>query len=255
MKAIGSSAGRVSPPRPTNHTARPAPTARSTAPAPSANRCFVCGPVVQSYSGDIISNTVLMKRVLATVALAGFVAALVVIAFTSASGGGGDTSTTTAPTTRRTVTTRPTTTAAQPTARRPVKLSAVGAYDPEGDDTENDDLAPLAVDGDSSTFWKTEHYTHGFFKKGVGLILDAAAPRKLSRVVVTTDAAGSKALIQLGRNPNGPFRAVSKERPLNGRTVFPLVAGAAGRYVVVWITGLPSDTGEAHVTEVQALGS
>lgn len=195
-----------------------------------------------------------MSRVIAAGALAVFITALVVIAISSAtSGGGGGTATTIRRTTTRQAT-APTTPPAPPKARA-VELTAVGAYDPEGDGHENDDLAPLAVDGDPATFWKTEHYTHGFFKKGVGLVLDAGAPRKLSLVTVSTDASGSRAQIRLGANPNGPFRAVSPERSLNGTTAFKLARGSSGRYVVVWVTALPPATGEAHVTEVRARGA
>jgi hypothetical protein len=70
--------------------------------------------------------------------------------------------------------------------------------------------------------------------------------------VVRTDLRGSSAQIQLGNNPAGPFHAVSTDRPLTGTTTYTLNKGAAGRYVMIWITALPQDLGEAHVTEVQA---
>jgi hypothetical protein len=196
-----------------------------------------------------------MKRLLAALALAAFITALVAIALGSASSGGDDkeASSTTVRTLPRT-TARPTTTAPAPRARA-IRLGAVGAYDPEGDDHENDDLAPQAVDGDSSTFWRTEHYTHGFFKKGVGLLLDAGAGRTITKVTVSTDGAGSSAQIRLGRTTTGPFRAVTPVKPLEGTTNFPLEKGSAGRYVVVWITGVPPALGEAHVTEVRAFGT
>lgn len=194
-----------------------------------------------------------MNRFLAAAALAAFLGALVVIAISSTGGGDEHAATTIAQTATR-ATTRPTTTSSQPRAQA-VKLSAVGAYDPEGDGHENDDLATQAVDGDPATFWKTEHYTHGFFKKGVGLVLDAGRPRTISKVIVSTDSAGSRALIQVGRNPNGPFRPVSAEQSLSGATTFTLAKGSAGRYVVVWITQLPQAIGEAHVTEVRAVGN
>lgn len=194
-----------------------------------------------------------MNRVLAGAALGAFIAALIAIVVGSVTSGGSSSPETTGvavPTV--TQPTRRTTTAARP-KEVTVKLSAVGAYDPEGDRHENDDLAPLAVDGDPATFWKTEHYTHGFFKKGVGLVLDAGARRSLSKVVVGTDGSGSRAQIQLGANPNGPFHAVSPARALTGSTAFALKAGSAGRYVVVWVTALPAAIGEAHVTEVRAV--
>jgi hypothetical protein len=193
-----------------------------------------------------------MARLVAAGALVVFFVVMLVIVVTS---DGGDNKAT-EPTTTSRVTTR--TTTRQATTPRPggtprVRLSAVGAYDPEGDGHENDDLAPLAVDGDATTFWKTERY-HSFGKTGVGLVLDARRVRPISRVVVSTDTAGSSAEIEVGRNPNGPFNLVTRAQPLTGTTTFKLAKRPIGRYVVVWITALPGSAGEAHVTEVRAFG-
>jgi hypothetical protein len=192
-----------------------------------------------------------MNRLVAAGALVAFFVAMLVIVLTSADGGGKSTTPTVGSrTTTRTTATRP---ATRPTAlpHPRIKLTAVGAYDPEGDGHENDDLAPLALDGDSTTFWKTEHY-HSFGKTGVGLVLDARRTRPIARVVVSTDTAGSSAEIEIGRNPNGPFHLVTRAQPLTGTTTFKLAKQPIGRYVVVWITALPSAAGEAHVTEVRA---
>ena len=74
-----------------------------------------------------------------------------------------------------------TSTTTKPAAGRPkaapfVKLSAAGAFDPEGDGRERDEEAQLAVDGRQETFWRTERYAR-FFKSGVGLVLDAGPAR------------------------------------------------------------------------------
>lgn len=198
-----------------------------------------------------------MNRFLAGAALGGFLVAMLAIVITSASGNkSGTTRTVTTTTTSVTVTTHPTTTTAPtPPGQVAVKLVGTGAYDPEGDSHENDDLAPLAVDGDAATFWKTEHYNNGFFKQGVGLVLDAGKSLGLSRVVVVTDQRGPAAQIEIGTRPAGPFRVVSKNRPLTGTTTFTLNKGAAGRYIVVWITAIPKDLGEAHVAEVRAVST
>ena len=201
-----------------------------------------------------ISNYGPVNRVLAGAALAAFIVAMLAITIKSATSGGGSrvVTTTTIRTTVETQTTAaPTTTASVPLPQ-PVKLTAVGAYDPEGDQHENDDLAPLAVDGNPATAWTTEHYHNGFTKQGVGLLLDAGKRRPISQVVVGTDSAGSSAQIELGDAPGGPFNPVSADQPLDGETTFTLNPGSAGRYVVVWITALPQATGEAHVTEVTA---
>jgi putative peptidoglycan lipid II flippase len=194
-----------------------------------------------------------VNRLLAAGALAAFLLVLLVIVIVSATSGGGSSAPpTTAVTTTVARPTQPTTTGQASPKQVAVKLIGTGAYDPEGDQHENDDLAPLAVDGDPATFWKTEHYNKGFFKKGVGLVLDAGRSLGLSRVVVATDTRGSAAQILLGGKPAGPFRPVSADRPLTGTTVYTLNKGAAGRYIVVWITAIPQAVGEAHITEVRA---
>jgi hypothetical protein len=129
-----------------------------------------------------------------------------------------------------------------------VRLTAVGAFDPEGDGHERDEEAPLAVDGRADTLWRTEHYS-SFFKSGVGLVLDMGRRARVERVLVDSPAPGSTAEIQLGDSPQGPFRPVSTKKPLTTRTSF-AVARRTGRYVVVWVVGMPQDSA-AEVAEVR----
>jgi hypothetical protein len=195
-----------------------------------------------------------VNRLLAGGALAIFIAAMAVIALSSVGSKSSGTQATTAASTKRPVT-RPQPPKPPPRPAR-IKLVALGPYDPDGDGTENDAEVKNAVDGNASTFWSTEHYTHGFFKQGVGIVLDAGKRRPITRVLVGTDDAGSRAEIQLGNQPTGPYRVVSAEKALRpGTTGFPLKRRASGRYVLVWLTALPSTTGEGHITEVRAIGS
>ena len=185
-------------------------------------------------------------RLLAAVALAAFLAALAVAVLT----GLGDDESAAGPTQ---VPTTGTTTPAREKPARPkpapwVELTAVGAFDPEGDGQERNDEAPLAVDGRASTSWRTEHYS-SFFKSGVGLVLDIGRRARVERVLVDSPTPGSTAEIQLGDSPQGPFRAVTPARPLTARTSF-AVPRRTGRYVVVWITGMPQDSA-AEVSEVR----
>jgi hypothetical protein len=137
---------------------------------------------------------------------------------------------------------------ARPKAAPFVKLRAVGAFDPEGDGRERNEEAPLAVDGRTTTFWRTEHYS-SFFKSGVGLVLDMGRRARVERVLVDAPAPGTSAVIQLGDSPQGPFRAVTPVRPLTARTSF-AVPRRTGRYVVVWVVGMPQDSA-AEVAEVR----
>ena len=79
-----------------------------------------------------------------------------------------------------------------------IVVTGVGAYDPEGDQSENGGDARLATDGNATTAWKSEHYRTTFSKSGVGLVLDAGRPVKASRVVVTTETPGYAAQVQVG---------------------------------------------------------
>jgi hypothetical protein len=158
-----------------------------------------------------------------------------------------------APATRETAvtTTRPKPTT-RPVARaRFVKLTAAGAFDPEGDGHERDEEASLAVDGDRSTFWRTERYSR-FFKTGVGLVLDAGRRVRVRQVVVDIATPGVRAEIRIGSSRTGPFTRVSPAKTLTARTTFP-VAGRTGRYVVVWVTALPPESaGEVAEVRVRA---
>jgi hypothetical protein len=169
---------------------------------------------------------------------------------------------TTKRTTSTTTSTTPTRTAQpRPRPRKPVvtsvRLTAIGPYDPLGDDHENDEAASRATDGDPSTYWSTEHY-NSWFKKGVGLVLDAGKPLRLTTVGVSTDTPGFAAEIRSGPNPKGPFARVSPTRTVGAATEFRLTEKTPTRYVLIWITRLgatPTTGGAAHVTEVKATAS
>ena len=133
-----------------------------------------------------------------------------------------------------------------------VTLTAVSAYDPDGDGTEHDSSVGDATDGDPGTFWSTEHYNGGLNKDGVGLVLDAGADRKLTQLVVRSNTPGFVAVVQSGGSTSGPFTNVSDSQTAGASTTFSL-DGAAARYYVLWITDLgPSSSVE--INEVTAKG-
>ena len=60
-----------------------------------------------------------------------------------------------------------------------VQFAAVKDYDPEGDQRESPNSVRLAIDGNRTTSWRTEHYTAGFAganKSGVGLMVRTQKP-------------------------------------------------------------------------------
>jgi len=192
-------------------------------------------------------NGITSARLLAAGALA---VLLLALGWAVANGLDEDDAASQAPPTRETVATTTRPKPAKPPAARSrfVKLTAAGAFDPEGDGHERDEEASLAVDGNRSTFWRTERYSR-FFKTGVGLVLDAGRAVRVRQVVIDSATPGVRAEIRIGSSPTGPFTRVSPAKTLTARTTFP-VAGRTGRYVVVWVTGLPPESA-AEVAEVR----
>ncbi|TMM22072.1 MAG: serine/threonine protein kinase [Actinobacteria bacterium] len=136
-----------------------------------------------------------------------------------------------------------------------VHLLGMTGYDPFGTGGEHDQDAKLATDGNATTFWETEHYNSplsAIGKQGVGLLLDAGRPRKLSEITVTSDTPGFTAEIKAGSSPTGISSVVSGSQTAARSTKFTL-HGANARYYVVWITDLGQND-QVHVDEVTARG-
>lgn len=133
-----------------------------------------------------------------------------------------------------------------------IDLRGISGYDPDGDHTEHDSIAPLATDGKTSTYWNTEHY-QVFSKPGVGLLLDAGRPASPHGITVDTETPGFTAEIEAGNDRSGAdFHRVSASRVVSGSTTFPLDLHSSLRYYVVWITKLPAGVESVELNEVRA---
>jgi eukaryotic-like serine/threonine-protein kinase len=130
-----------------------------------------------------------------------------------------------------------------------VQLEAVADFDPQGDNREeHPEAVPAATDGNRETFWTTETY-NTFEKDGVGIVLDAGSPVKLSRLTVVTDTPGFTAMILAAPTQRDDFKDVSEPLEVEGRTTFEVdTRGEELRYYVIWITELD---GMAHINEVR----
>jgi eukaryotic-like serine/threonine-protein kinase len=132
-------------------------------------------------------------------------------------------------------------------------LSATTAYDPYGSGKpgENNSAAPLATDGNESTYWPTErYYSETLGKKGVGLVLHAVGGGKVTSLVVTTDTPGFTAEIRAGNAADDFPDLVSGSKLVSGTTTFTL-GGDAHPYYLLWITSLGPHQA-VHVNEVRA---
>jgi serine/threonine-protein kinase len=149
----------------------------------------------------------------------------------------------------------------RPAAGGPVRLHAVAAYDPPpGDGVEDNSRLALATDGNATTAWATEWYASerfGNLKSGVGIVVDAGRPVRLTQMTVRTDTPGFTAIVKSGASPHGPFGAVSPQRTVEQSTTFALSSASPARYYLIWITSLSPETAPrfvADVNEVTASG-
>ena len=137
-----------------------------------------------------------------------------------------------------------------------VPIARAIVFDPQADGEENDDLAPLAVDGDTSTRWTTVTYRFAplsNLKEGVGLILELDQSVELQQIGLLTNSRNWTVEVYVGSEfgPNdnnfdagayGPPAAVIQ----GGEGAESVGLGRAeGSAVLLWIT----DTG---VTEQPA---
>ena len=180
-------------------------------------------------------------------------------------GGANDTTSGTPPTngpTTQLVGTSPSTT--QPPALTPVKLTAVTSYDPQGDDTESQYLAPRAIDGNAATFWRTETYKGQqndlAGKGGVGLVLDAGQAVTARALRLATPEPGWSARVFSTRTATIPtditgWKTVSAAFAMTGGTRTVKLDGPPARYFLLWITHLTGSPGKwsASVSDASLL--
>ena len=134
------------------------------------------------------------------------------------------------------------------------------AFDPEGDGSEHDDEAPLAVDGDLTTAWTSEEYNsrEDFqgIKPGVGLVLTLDQAAAMGELVVDTGAefTGWSAQVYVAATPAGDLAGwgdpVRTQEGVEGAASFDL-SGQQGGAVLLWFTDLGTGTPtQAVVNEV-----
>lgn len=119
-------------------------------------------------------------------------------------------------------------------------ISGISTYDPFGDDSENAELAQLAIDGDTKTAWTTVAYRKADMgKSGVGLILDLGASTLVTKIDLEFISAGHTAQIYVGDSPALDFATAAKFGQTDGSTnTASVLAGepTSGRYVAIWLT-------------------
>jgi hypothetical protein len=142
------------------------------------------------------------------------------------------------------------------TVLKPVQVTA---FDPLGDQQENDAAVPDVTDGNPTTSWESENYRQldfGGLKPGLGLLFELRKPATVTGFRLMTPFPGYDFQIRVGSDPTvletkpGPrFKA---KRNMHVEDLQP----ARGRFVLLWMTDVvPTDTGNrATVAEFRILG-
>lgn len=140
---------------------------------------------------------------------------------------------------------------------KPVRIASASDFDPVGDGSENPETAPLAVDGDASSAWRTVTYYDPLElqKDGVGLLLDLGRPTKVSEVSVSfVGSPTSFDLLAADRSAPEPtstegLTRVGGQKDAGAKADVTLDEPVTTRYLAVWLTSLPSASG-GYVGEV-----
>ena len=144
---------------------------------------------------------------------------------------------------------------ASPSTDQPIRVVSADDFDPEGDPPEeNGDEAGNAIDDDPQSTWPTMTYRGrpdlGGLKSGVGLMLDLGRDREVRSVVVRFN--GSPTSLEVYASSPGVTSAptqidqmdkVGAEQDAGDRAVVQLDPRPTSRFIVVWLTELPSADG------------
>ena len=155
------------------------------------------------------------------------------------------------------------TTQAAPEGPRPIPDVTARDFDPEGDPPEeNRELAPLAVDGDPGTAWRSMTYNQDFgptgLKSGVGLTLDLGRVHDVAAADLVLVGAPTKLSLYVTDKPPTSVSGLTAAATVDAKTRqrVSLDQPATGRFLTVWLTSIPlSDGGyRGEIAEVTVRG-
>lgn len=141
-------------------------------------------------------------------------------------------------------------------------IVSVTDFDPFGTSKqENPKLVPLAVDSDPATAWLTVHYKAADMsgKPGVGLLVDLGAPRPVSAVALRLVGNGTDLALLATDDPTAKIDTFTSMAQVTGAgqsLTLRVPRPVTTRYVVVWLTSLPSADGsyQGGIADLHVLG-
>jgi len=136
-----------------------------------------------------------------------------------------------------------------------VHVASAQPFAEAGRSADHPEEASLAIDGDASTAWYTQHYatsSFGELRSGSGLLLDLGTAVDVKRLVVQLAVPGTAVTVHAGDDPSSLLSAKTAGTSPSGPSTWTLRPGVTARYWLVWFTRLaPSDGAfRAGVAEV-----
>jgi hypothetical protein len=136
-------------------------------------------------------------------------------------------------------------------------------YDTQGSGAgEHAAAAPRAIDGDVHTAWTTADHPGGLGKPGVGLVVETGGFQNYSRLGIQTSTPGFSVSIyatdQSSPPTGGPtaagWRLVATKRGVAKQQLIAMKGMTQQtRYLLIWITKLPSGRSHAGLSEISLL--
>ncbi|WAP57122.1 protein kinase family protein [Streptomyces sp. S465] len=146
---------------------------------------------------------------------------------------------------------------------KPLKIEGSAEFAPDGS-FQNSDQAQLTHDNDPSTYWRTKSYDDGpefapSIKKGVGIVYDLGSEQEVSGASVGLHYGGSYTQISLyatdslnpsasASDPVGSFKKITSRKTTSKTAELKVKNSVKTRYVLVWMTALPSSPPEQYYT-------
>ncbi|HEV8421579.1 MAG TPA: protein kinase, partial [Actinomycetota bacterium] len=99
----------------------------------------------------------------------------------------------------------------EPRSLSEISIVAVRDVDPEGDGAEHPEDTGLAIDGERSTAWSTDHYNSAEFgglKDGLGLYLDLGKKVRAERIILVSSTQGWTFEIRAASGPQATAGAI-----------------------------------------------
>lgn len=148
-------------------------------------------------------------------------------------------------------------------ASKPISIQDAAEFAPDGN-PQNADQVKLTHDGDASTFWRTRGFVDGPplapYKKGVGIVYDLGSEQSLKGASIGLHYGGSYTEVSLyatdslnptsasAEDPVSSFKKLATEKTPSKTADLKVKSTAKARYVLVWLTALPSSPPEQYYT-------